>query len=161
MRDHIYLYKNKGEEKMKKLTTIINRGLMFLIMILTLTKFVQGRQPEENIKLIESNKAVVENLVKGISSDNYGLRISAAVTIGQLVDSEVILPGKFTKAIIPLLAMLNRENDEAEKLIAALTLYKLENNIGMYRIKRAIQYEKSDRVKRVYQNLCDNFYNKK
>lgn len=92
------------------------------------------------------NDATVASLIMGINSDNFGLRTSAALMLGEL---------KCEEAVIPLLHMLKSEEREDARIAAALALLKIGNAKGIFAIKQAIRFDQSDRVRR----LCTNFYN--
>ena len=94
----------------------------------------------------ETKKAAIENLLIGLSSDNFGLRTSSAYMLGEI---------KADEAVVPLMNMLRTEKNEDARIVAALALYKIEDSRGVFAVKQAIRFDKSDRVKK----LCSNFYN--
>ena len=89
---------------------------------------------------------IENNLLAGLKSDTHGLQISAAYFLGEI---------KSEKAVIPLLAMLHNGETEGERLMAALSLYKINSELAIYAIKEAARFDDSDRVRR----MCANFYN--
>lgn len=90
--------------------------------------------------------ATVASLIMGINSDNYGLRTSSALMLGEL---------KCEQGVIPLLRMLKSEEREDARIAAALALLKIGNTKGIFAIKQAIRFDQSERVRR----LCTHFYN--
>jgi hypothetical protein len=80
-----------------------------------------------------------------INSDNYGLKTSAAQILGDI---------KSDKAVIPLMRILHNSSDENMRVLAAYSLYKIQNRIGMYAVKQAIRFDDSRRVRK----MCNNFY---
>jgi len=92
------------------------------------------------------NKSLVEaNLLAGIQSDNFGLRTSAAMMLGDI---------QCEKAVFPLMSMLKHETDERARIVAALSLYKIGDPVGIYAIKQSARFDESARVRK----LCALFY---
>lgn len=89
---------------------------------------------------------IEENLMVGLRSDNTGLRSSTAYYLGEL---------KSRKAVIDLMRMLHNSDDEAVRILSALSLIKIDDARGVFAVKRAAQFDKSERVKR----MCSIFYN--
>lgn len=87
----------------------------------------------------------VTNLIYSLSSENYGVKTSAGIILGDL---------KNDRAVIPLMRILNSSDDETMRVIAALSLYKIQDPIGMYAVKQAIRFDESPRVRK----LCTYFY---
>jgi len=93
------------------------------------------------------NLAVIENnLMSGLTSDNFGLRMSSAYYLGEY---------KTEKAVIPLIKMLHSEKEESARIQAALSLIKIGNAKGIFMVKQAAKFDESQRVR----NLCNKFYN--
>jgi len=74
-----------------------------------------------------------------------GLKISSAYFLGEI---------KSNKAVIPLMRILKSSSLEEERVIAALSLSKIQTEKGMFAVKQSIRFDDSERVKR----LCDLFY---
>lgn len=115
-------------------------------LILVLISFTAFSALAVNNHSDKVNDATVASLIMGINSDNFGLRTSAALMLGEL---------KCEEAVIPLLHMLKSEEREDARIAAALALLKIGNAKGIFAIKQAIRFDQSDRVRR----LCTNFYN--
>ncbi|MBN1637671.1 MAG: HEAT repeat domain-containing protein [Ignavibacteriales bacterium] len=94
----------------------------------------------------EQLEQIEENLLAGLDSENSGLRISCAYFLGEI---------KSDDALIPLMAMLRNGVCDEEKIVAALSLYKINNARGLYQVKGAARFSESERVRR----MCDIFYN--
>jgi hypothetical protein len=92
-----------------------------------------------------SKELTEKNLLVGLSSDNFGLRVSSAYFLGEL---------KSEKAIIPLMKMLRSEEDERGRIMAALSLIKIENSRGIYMVKRSIEFNEFERVR----DMCEHLY---
>lgn len=98
------------------------------------------------VKKSEMNRElIIKNLMVGVKSDNYGLRTSSALLLGEF---------KADESVIDLLRMLHSEETDDARIVAALSLLKIEDSRGIYAIKQAIRFDKSERVKK----LCEKFY---
>ncbi|MFC2139988.1 HEAT repeat domain-containing protein [Bacteroidota bacterium] len=93
-----------------------------------------------------ADKSIEANLLVGVNSDNEGLRISSAYYLGEL---------KSEKAVIPLMRMLRQEKVEAARIIAALSLIKIEDPQGLFMVKRTARFNELERVRK----MSGQFYN--
>lgn len=96
-------------------------------------------------KLQFKYNSVESNLLIGVKSENYGLRVDCAYKLGEI---------KSSKAVNCLMEMLKSGDTEEEQIMAALSLRKIENARGLFAVKRAAKFAKSERVKR----MCKIFY---
>lgn len=96
-------------------------------------------------KSFVNREVIIKNLMVGVKSDNYGLRTSSALLLGDF---------KADEAVIELLSMLHKEESDDARIVAALSLLKINDSRGIYAIKQAIKFDKSERVKR----MCEKFY---
>ena len=96
----------------------------------------------------------VKSLSLGLSSENSGLRASSALVLGQLIDSKFINKNNTETAVIPLMKMLNKGNSDEERIAAALALYKIGDNRGIYKLKTSAKFDGSKRV----QDICYKLY---
>jgi HEAT repeat protein len=87
-----------------------------------------------------------QNLLIGIESDNQGVKESSAYLLGEL---------KSPKAVIPLMRMLRTGDQESARIVAALSLCRIGDARGVYAVKRATQFDGSERVAQ----RCAWFYN--
>ena len=107
----------------------------------------------------ESHKtAIVENLTRGVNSDNEGLRISSALVIKQVIDNNIVHPDDFSSSLIPLLKMLDKGTTTAERMTAALTLYSLDNGIGIYKLRGSARFDASKKVRTISKNLYYGYH---
>ena len=83
--------------------------------------------------------------MNGIHSDNEGLVMSSSYFLGELKSDE---------AVIPLMKILKSDVNEEARIMAGLSLSKIGDSRGIFAIKQAIRFDKSERVKR----MCVNFY---
>jgi HEAT repeat protein len=87
-----------------------------------------------------------QNLLIGIESDNQGLKESSAYLLGEI---------KSAKAVVPLMKMLRSDDQESARIVAALALCRIGDARGIYAVKRATQFDSSERVAQ----RCAWFYN--
>lgn len=124
---------------MKRLNLIL---FVFFVAILGQVSFGSNNP----VKKSEMNRElIIKNLMVGVKSDNYGLRTSSALLLGEF---------KADESVIDLLRMLHSEETDDARIVAALSLLKIEDSRGIYAIKQAIRFDKSERVKK----LCEKFY---
>lgn len=93
-----------------------------------------------------NSKDAVANYLKGLNSDNNGLRLSSAYFAGEYGIAD---------AVIPLMKMLNNEKSESGRIMAALALTKIASGKSIFAVKQAAKLDKSKRVR----ELCSKFYN--
>ena len=122
--------------------------LIFTIVIL----LVISAKAESISDASEAN--AIENLTLGLSSANSGLRISSALVLGQLIDARFLNEEKTNATILPLMSMLNKGNSDEERIAAALALYKIGDNRGIYNLKNSAKFDESKRVK----DICYKLY---
>jgi HEAT repeat protein len=79
----------------------------------------------------------VQNLLKGVSSDNIGLRRSSIYQLGQLEAQD---------GVIPLMRVLRSCTDEGCRVAAAWALCKIGDDRGVYAVKQAVRFDDSRKV---------------
>jgi hypothetical protein len=115
-----------------------------LILVITVTSF--GAVKPYPVKKDAMNRdLVITNLMNGIKSGNQGLRLSSSYFLGELKSDE---------AVIPLMRILKSDENEEARIMAALSLVKIEDARGIFTIKQAISFDSSERVKK----MCSIFY---
>jgi hypothetical protein len=114
-----------------------------LAMSLTTTAFAgtakDQSKPAFNMETVEAN------LIMGVHSSNFGLRVSSANMLGDL---------KSTGGVFALMQMLRNETDERGRIVAALALIKIGDPVGIYAVKQTGRLDSNDRVRK----LCALFY---
>lgn len=88
---------------------------------------------------------VIVNLMNGVNSGNQGLRMSSAYFLGEL---------KADEAVIPLMKILKSDENEEARIMAGLSLLKIKDSRGLFAIKQAIEFDDSERVRK----MCSIFY---
>ncbi len=117
----------------------MKKSILIMFLAITAITFAQSKN--------SSQYSVIENnLLKGINSDNQGLKLSSAYFLGEI---------KSDKAIIPLLEILHSSEECCAKQVAALALYKINSARGMFAIKQAVKFEKHPQTKKI----CRILYN--
>lgn len=106
----------------------------------------------------DKKSAVVDNLTEGIKSDNTGLQTSSALVMYDLINESYLKSSDASKAMIPLLAMLENGKSEEERIAAAVALYQLGNSIGIYRLKGVARFDDNERVASVCRNLYYSYH---
>lgn len=124
--------------------SLLNKAVLFLIGFSFLT-FLYGTDSTSTNK-VSNYETIEQNLLFGLNSDNEGLKFSCAYYLGEIQSS---------KAVIPLLKLFHNGKTDEMKIIAALSLCKINSDRGVFAVKRAIKFSDSDRVQRT----CKLFYN--
>ena len=105
-------------------------------------------------------EAIVDNLKVGLTSDNYGIRVSSAYVLGQLVSTKVINPDDASKTIIPLMKIMNNEETDEARIVAAFALYYLNSDRAASMFGFAAKYDDSARFSR-FSSMLYREYNKR
>ena len=95
---------------------------------------------------LEIKQNTISSLMKGLSSENLGLKSSSAYMLGEL---------KVTSAVIPLMKILRCNENEDLRIAAALALYKIGTPLSINAVKQSVRFDNSTRVSK----LCASFYN--
>lgn len=119
----------------------MRKSVLLLLVVLGLSSvlFAKNTARTNNIESTEAS------LIEGVASQNKGLIVSSANLLGNL---------KMDKAVIPLMRLLRNSSDDAERISAAQALAKIGDARGLFAVKKAAEYDKSERVR----NLCAKFY---
>ncbi len=118
---------------------------LLLLLLFVFVSLAAAAEPVKEKRTINRDLAI-QNLLIGLDSDNMGLTSSSAYYLGELSSTE---------AVIPLMKMLRNAEQEELRISAALALFKIGDARGIYAVKRAIIFDKSERVS----NMCEKFYN--
>jgi HEAT repeat protein len=131
------------------------KTLIIVLFALLLSPALSGQVTEFSV---EKKSAIVDNLNNGIVSDNSGLQTGAAVVLYDLVNASYLQSDDASRAMIPLLKMLDNGKTDEERIAAALALYKLGNNIGIYRLRGVAIYDNNEKVSKVCKNLYYSYH---
>jgi hypothetical protein len=106
----------------------------------------------------ERKSAIVDNLTMGIESDNTGLHTSASLVMYDLINESYLESSDASKAMIPLLKILNEGKTDEERIAAAVALYQLGNPIGIYRLRGVAVFDNNERVATICKNLYVSYH---
>lgn len=141
---------------MKRITTLLTALLLTVAFITSTNAQISSNNLEEtnytpaergNITntAIAKYSMIENNYLRGLSSDNLGVRKSAAFFLGEM---------KSSKAVVPLMNILKTEKDEPLRIIAAWSLIKIGDFRGINLVKHVSENCDCHSVK----CLCDFFY---
>lgn len=114
---------------------------IILPIFLSVNLFSQGLQG----KSMTQKECCAKTLMMGLKSDNRGLTAGCVYMLGEVCCK---------KSVICLMDVLHSNPCEELRILAALSLYKIHDSRGLFAVKQAIRFDKSERVRR----LCEKFY---
>lgn len=117
-----------------------------LVLAVTLTTTAFAGTDKKDYKPTFQMEQAEANLIAGVQSDNFGLRTSAAMMLGDL---------KSEKAVLALMSMLRNDTDVRGRIVAALALTKIGHPVGIYAVKQTARLDGNERVRKI----CAIFYN--
>jgi len=123
----------------------MKRTKILFSVSLTILLFTQTLSQEIDEKNFPQKENCIRTLIQGLNSDNPGLKAGCIYMFGKLCCD---------RGVVNLLDILHSDPSEDLRILAALSLYKINDSRGMYAIKQAIRFDKSERVRR----LCEGFY---
>jgi hypothetical protein len=106
----------------------------------------------------DKRSAIVDNLTVGIESENTGLHTSAALVVYDLINESYLESGDASKAMIPLLRLLNNGKTDEERIAAAVALFQLGNPIGIYQLRGVAVFDDNKKVAMVCKNLYYTYH---
>ena len=119
---------------------------------------VQAVQAQSAGFPVEKKSAIVDNLTVGIKSENTGLHTSASFVLSDLVNDGYLNAEDASKALIPLLKLLKNGETEEVRIAAALALYQLGDEIGIYQLRGVGKYDDNEKVAIVCKNLYYTYH---
>ena len=96
-----------------------------------------------------NKSAIVDNLNAGLTSENFGLRVSSAYVLSQLICCNALEADDASKTIIPLMKIMNSEENDEARIVAALALYHLNSERGISLLKYAAEKDDSERFSKI------------
>ncbi len=111
--------------------------LIFVVLSIFVTSTFAGPNPN-------TRETIEQNYIEGINSDNTGLKVSSAYFLGEM---------KSDKAVIPLMKILREDNCDGARLAAALALIKIGDARGVYLVKRSIDFNDCEKVRKMARHL--------
>ncbi len=131
----------------------------FAITLLLASTNVFAGVNKKGVGKTVNTEAIVDNLKVGLTSNNYGLRVSSAYVLGQLICCNIIDPDDASGTIIPLLKIMNSEETDEARIVAALALYHLKSDRGAMLFGHAATHDGSERFSR-FGSILYREYNK-
>ena len=125
----------------------MKRSAVVTAFVLTLVLFISTfTLASDNDKTKNPTYDKIEtNLLNGLNSDNFGLKVSSAFMLGEI---------KSEKAVLPLTRMLRDSDDERARIVAAISLIKIGSERSTYVVKQGIKFNDSEKVRK----MCDHLY---
>lgn len=129
-------YKDGGSMKLRLV-------LPFVILIFSsINILAQTDQSDEDLR----RQMICKNPFKYLTYEDEAYRLDAAFILGHK---------KCAKAVIPLMKLLREDPSEAVRIVAAQSLIKIGDPVGVYLVQRSAQYNDFAKVR----NFCEKFYN--
>ncbi len=124
-----------------KVFITVSSAVLFIVLCCTIA------YGQDSIKVMSklNDASIDENYIKGVESNNLGLKVSATYYLGERGSG---------RAVIPLMAELHDAQSPDVRIIAALSLFKIGDARGIYAIKEAMTQDSDERVR----NMCGIFY---
>ncbi len=121
--------------------------IRLVVIMVTIISFTGVIWSQDTINVVSriTDADIDNSLLMGVKTNNLGLKVSAAYYLGERQSS---------RAVIPLMDVLHTDQSVEARIIAALSLYKIGEEKGIYVIKRAIEFDKNEQVRR----MCEIFY---
>ena len=116
-----------------------------IIILIILSAFVTYSQDTIEVVNRITDVDIDQNLIVGVKTDNLGLKVSASYYLGER---------KSSSGVIPLMHVLHNDEAPEARIIAALSLFKIGDERGIFAVKRAIEFDKNEQVR----NMCAIFY---
>lgn len=124
----------------------MNKFLYSMIIFILFCGIINANSPIKQSSKSVSNKQIEESLLEGLKSDNEGLKVNCAYMLAEINPSE--------KAIIELMRTLRNDSSENVRIMAALTLLKINDPRGIYLIQKECKFNDYERTRK----MCKHFY---
>jgi HEAT repeat protein len=131
------------------------KKLIVVIAVFIATQIVPA---QETVFTSEKKSAIVDNLAAAISHENTGLHTSGALVLADLLNDDYLESGDASKAVIPLLKLLRNGETEEERIAAALALYQLGDETGIYLLKGVGRFDENKKVASICMNLYYTYH---
>lgn len=116
----------------------------FVVILVLLFSSLTLASEKDKTKRLTYDK-IETNLLTGLKSDNFGLRVSSAFMLGEIRSEE---------AVLQLTRMLRNSGDERARIVAAISLIKIGSERSTYVVKQGIQFNDSEKVRK----MCNHLY---
>jgi hypothetical protein len=107
---------------------------------------------------VEKKAAAVDNITMAIVSGNTVLHTSGALLLSDLIRESYLESSDASKVMIPLLKFLENGKTDQERIAAAVALYQLGNEVGIYRLRGVAIFDSNEKVAEVCRNLYVTYH---
>ena len=140
-----------------QILTVFGLVMFFSVVLFALepakpAEYVTSSYNNFNVFADEKLSLIEDNLLNGVKSDNVGLQTSCAYYLGEM---------KSDLALIPLLRLARNGKSEEARIIAGLSLYKIESHIGLHILKGRAVNDESELVRKVFDRLYKKYLSNK
>lgn len=118
----------------------MKKSIKIVGILLTSAIFLSFTNSFANQIDLTSYSVIESNLLVGLESGNDGLASSCTYFLGEL---------KSENAIIPLMRILHKSENSALRQGAALALYKINSERGMFAVKRAFKFDNDKQTRKI------------
>ena len=132
-----------------KLEALLKTKLVLsLLSLLFVTTFGQTISQPNSIKDITNNKYAIVNLLKGIKSENDGVKRSSIYLVGKY---------RIAEAEQVLIEQLEMEENPSNRILIALVLYELGSEHGLLEVKKMISNDDNHKVRRMSTHIYNAY----
>ena len=111
----------------------------FLITVILVLSLNQANAQERDVNW----DAFSKNLVKALATDNEGLQLSAMgmiIRYGENLDVD--------EAVFDIIRIYRLNKNHRIRILAMISLHKMQNDWAMYYLRRSMQFESDERVQK-------------
>lgn len=131
------------------------KGLAIVLFALLTVQIASAKSTEFTDK---EKSSIVDNLTNAIASGNTGLQTSGALVLSDLIKESYLRGSDASKAMIPLLKILRNGKTERERIVAAVALYRLGNEIGIYQLRGVALFSSDKKLATICKNLYYTYH---
>jgi hypothetical protein len=124
-------------------TRLLVLSILCSLFLITNDVLPQVAKP---LEIDARHEIVYKDPIKGLNSADADIRLDCAFVLGEL---------KCQKAAISLMRLLREDPSEAVRIVAAESLIKIDDPVGVYLVNRTAKFNEFEHVRK----LCEKFYN--
>ena len=98
-------------------------------------------------------EAFSKNLVKALETDNEGLQLSAMGMIVRYADHLDV-----DDAVFDIIRIYRLHDNHRVRILAMITLHKMQNEWAMYYLRRSMEFETDERVQKQCCRIVNTYY---
>ena len=133
---------------MKKLTLYLSIAVLIGLLVGFNNSYAQERQVNW--------EAFSKNLVMALGTTNTGLQLSAMGMIIRYSDKLQV-----DEAVFDVMRIYRLYKDPQVRILALVTLHKIQNDWAMYYLKSNMRFENDERVKKFCSFVLNDYYTQK